>query len=99
MPSARRLPGITETAAYGTGRDPKLPKPAPEKPIKSHRIGRGACRIAGFELRFPPLARVLWRQDAGQPTLRAFDGHIARSKRDPSAAVRSAKEWSGLVFG
>jgi len=40
-----------------------------------------------------------WRyQDAGQPTLRAFDGHLARSKRDPSAAVRSAEEWSGLVF-
>ena len=42
---------------------------------------------------------VDWRyQDARQSTLRAFNGHIARSKRDPKRAVRSAKEWSASVF-
>lgn len=41
-----------------------------------------------------------WRyQDAIQPTLRREHGHIARSRKDPSRAVKSAEEWAGLSFG
>jgi phytanoyl-CoA hydroxylase len=40
-----------------------------------------------------------WRyQDATQPTMRTHTGHIARSRRDPESAVRSAEEWSILTF-
>jgi len=41
-----------------------------------------------------------WRyQDATQPTLRPEHGHIARSRSDPTRAVRSAAEWASLRFG
>ncbi len=41
-----------------------------------------------------------WRyQDATQPTMRAERGHVARSRRDPSSAVRSEEEWATLAFG
>jgi len=41
-----------------------------------------------------------WRyQDATQPTLRAENGHIARSHREPAAAVQSAAEWAQRSFG
>jgi phytanoyl-CoA hydroxylase len=40
-----------------------------------------------------------WRyQDATQPTLRPERGHVARSRRDPSAAVQSAAQWVNLSF-
>ncbi len=41
-----------------------------------------------------------WRyQDATQSTLREFHGHIARSRKNPSSAVKNSSEWSSLVFG
>lgn len=41
-----------------------------------------------------------WRyQDATQPTMRKENGHIARSRRHPERAVRSAKAWASLSFG
>jgi hypothetical protein len=40
-----------------------------------------------------------WRyQDATQSTAREHVGHIARSKKDPSAAVRSPEEWAASHF-
>jgi hypothetical protein len=40
-----------------------------------------------------------WRyQDATQSTLRDTQGHIARSKNDPQAAVKSASHWASLSF-
>jgi phytanoyl-CoA hydroxylase len=40
-----------------------------------------------------------WRyQDATQPTLRKEKGHLARSRKHPELAVRSAQEWSRLSF-
>jgi ectoine hydroxylase-related dioxygenase (phytanoyl-CoA dioxygenase family) len=40
-----------------------------------------------------------WRyQDAGQPTLRKEEGHIARSRNNPQQAVQSATEWGSLSF-
>lgn len=40
-----------------------------------------------------------WRyQDATQPTLRAQNGHIARSHQDPASAVQSAGQWEQLSF-
>ena len=40
-----------------------------------------------------------WRyQDPAQPTLRAEQGYIARSRREPETAVRSASEWGRLSF-
>ena len=40
-----------------------------------------------------------WRyQDAGQPTLRKEEGHIARSRSNPDSAVKSADEWASLSF-
>lgn len=40
-----------------------------------------------------------WRyQDATQPTLRKENGHIARSRRDPSAAVQTPQQWASMSF-
>jgi len=40
-----------------------------------------------------------WRyQDATQPTLRKENGHLARSRRQPAAAVPSAAQWASLSF-
>jgi ectoine hydroxylase-related dioxygenase (phytanoyl-CoA dioxygenase family) len=40
-----------------------------------------------------------WRyQDATQPTLRKENGHLARSRRHPEQAVRSAAQWASLSF-
>ncbi len=40
-----------------------------------------------------------WRyQDATQPTLREQQGHMARSKQRPEAAVQSAEDWVGRSF-
>jgi ectoine hydroxylase-related dioxygenase (phytanoyl-CoA dioxygenase family) len=40
-----------------------------------------------------------WRyQDAAQPTLRREHGHLARSRRHPEQAVRSAAQWASLSF-
>jgi len=40
-----------------------------------------------------------WRyQDATQPTLRQHNGHIARSRKNPSSAVQSAEQWAKLSF-
>lgn len=40
-----------------------------------------------------------WRyEDARQPTMRDQEGHIARSRLDPSQAVQDAAHWSGLSF-
>lgn len=40
-----------------------------------------------------------WRyQDATQPTLRQHNGHIARSRSNPSSAVQSADQWAKLSF-
>ncbi len=40
-----------------------------------------------------------WRyQDATQSTARQEKGHIARSRKDPGAAVHSAEEWTRLHF-
>ncbi|MBX3010069.1 MAG: phytanoyl-CoA dioxygenase family protein [Caldilineaceae bacterium] len=40
-----------------------------------------------------------WRyQDATQPTLRKENGHLARSRREPAAAVQSAAAWANLAF-
>jgi ectoine hydroxylase-related dioxygenase (phytanoyl-CoA dioxygenase family) len=40
-----------------------------------------------------------WRyQVATQPTLRRENGHLARSRRHPEQAVRSAEQWAGLSF-
>jgi phytanoyl-CoA hydroxylase len=40
-----------------------------------------------------------WRyQDATQPTLRKDQGHIARSRSNPSSAVQSAEEWAKLTW-
>jgi phytanoyl-CoA hydroxylase len=40
-----------------------------------------------------------WRyQDATQPTLRNYQGHIARSRSHPERAVRSAEEWASCSF-
>lgn len=42
---------------------------------------------------------VDWRyQDASQPTLRPQEGHLARSREDPSRSVKSATEWANLSF-
>ena len=38
-------------------------------------------------------------QDAAQPTLRPEHGHIARSRVDPTRAVKNAHEWASLRFG
>lgn len=41
-----------------------------------------------------------WRyQDATQPTLRPHNGHIARSRSNPSTEVKSPEEWASLSFG
>ena len=41
-----------------------------------------------------------WRyQDATQGTQRKHQGHIARSRSNPSSAVTSAAQWAGLSFG
>jgi ectoine hydroxylase-related dioxygenase (phytanoyl-CoA dioxygenase family) len=41
-----------------------------------------------------------WRyQDATQPTQRKEQGHIARSKSNPSSAVHSPEEWAQRTFG
>lgn len=43
---------------------------------------------------------VDWRyQDATQPTLRKENGHIARSRREPTQAVQNADHWASLYFG
>ncbi len=40
-----------------------------------------------------------WRyQDATQPTLRKENGHLARSRQQPTAAVQSAEAWAQLSF-
>jgi len=40
-----------------------------------------------------------WRyQDATQATMRKENGHLARSRRDPAAAVQSAAQWASLSF-
>ncbi len=40
-----------------------------------------------------------WRyQDATQPTLRKENGHLARSRQQPAAAVQSAAAWTRLSF-
>ena len=40
-----------------------------------------------------------WRyQDATQPTLRKENGHLARSRQQPAAAVQSAAQWTSLSF-
>ena len=40
-----------------------------------------------------------WRyQDATQPTLRKENGHLARSRQNPAAAVQNAAEWTNLSF-
>ncbi|MBM4437918.1 MAG: phytanoyl-CoA dioxygenase family protein [Actinobacteria bacterium] len=40
-----------------------------------------------------------WRyQDATQATLRDTQGHIARSRSNPSSAVQSAADWARLTF-
>jgi phytanoyl-CoA hydroxylase len=42
---------------------------------------------------------VDWRyQDARQPTHRPHKGHLARSRANPGAVVRSAEEWARLTF-
>ena len=41
-----------------------------------------------------------WRyQDVAQPTLRAEQGHIARSLTHPDRVVTNAAQWAGLSFG
>jgi phytanoyl-CoA hydroxylase len=40
-----------------------------------------------------------WRyQDATQPTLRKFNGHIARSRKSSASQVQNAKHWQELSF-
>lgn len=40
-----------------------------------------------------------WRyQDAGQPTLRMQNGHIARSRTNPNSSVLNAEKWAKLTF-
>lgn len=40
-----------------------------------------------------------WRyQDATQPTLREQDGHLVRSKENPSEVVKSAEDWASRSF-
>ncbi len=40
-----------------------------------------------------------WRyQDATQPTLRKENGHLARSRQHPAAAVQNASDWASLSF-
>jgi len=42
---------------------------------------------------------VDWRfQDATQPTLRPFEGHMARSRKNPKLQVRDTAHWAELKF-
>lgn len=58
-----------------------------------------------FHQGLPNRSRIIrwtldWRYlDATQPTLRPQKGHMARSRRNPSSAVRDGQQWETLTLG